>query len=194
MPKGSGAGKFFLGLILGLILIPIAVFCFLRFGHLPVAVADQPIPFERQLTHTALDARIDREAPKDSPFGPSEDAFMGGAREYMEHCAFCHGTPSQDAHVGRLMYPHAPQLFKSHRAGVTGVSDDPVGETYWKVANGIRLTGMPAFKDHLSDIQIWQVSLLLKNADQPFPDPVAKILAAHPAADHDDDHDHSAAK
>jgi len=27
---------------------------------------------------------------------------------------------------------------------VVGVSDDEPGETYWKVANGIRLTGMPA--------------------------------------------------
>jgi len=187
MPKGSSAGKFFLGLILGLILVPLAVLAYLRFGHLPVAVADNPLPFERQLTHTALDARISREAPADSPFGPSEDAFMGGAREYAEHCAFCHGTPGHDAHVGKLMFPHAPQLFKSHRPGVTGVSDDPVGETYWKIANGIRLTGMPAFKDHLSDVEMWQISLLLKNADQPYPDPVAKLLNGPASDDHDKD-------
>jgi mono/diheme cytochrome c family protein len=56
------------------------------------------------------------------------------------------------------------------------VSDDPAGETYWKVANGIRLTGMPAFKKTLTDTQMWQVTLLLKNADQQLPDPVTKIL------------------
>jgi thiosulfate dehydrogenase len=59
---------------------------------------------------------------------------------------------------------------------VVGVSDDEAGETYWKVANGIRLTGMPAYNHVLSDTQMWQVSLLLKNANQQLPDPVVKIL------------------
>ncbi|HMC58879.1 MAG TPA: hypothetical protein VKJ01_06795, partial [Candidatus Solibacter sp.] len=47
-----------------------------------------------------------------------------------------------------------------------GVTDDPAGETYWKVANGIRLTGMPGFSGSLSTEQMWQVSLLLSNADK----------------------------
>ena len=59
------------------------------------------------------------------------------------------------------MYPKPPELFKGH-----GVTDDPVGETYWKVANGIRLTGMPAYSGSLSEAEIWQVSLLLANADK----------------------------
>ena len=41
---------------------------------------------------------------------------------------------------------------------------------------GIRLTGMPSYNHILNDTQIWQVSLLLKNADQQLPDPVMKIL------------------
>jgi mono/diheme cytochrome c family protein len=62
------------------------------------------------------------------------------------------------------------------------VSDDPPGETYWKAANGIRLTGMPAFKDTLTDTQIWQVSLLLANADKPLPPrALAIVLGVAPA-------------
>jgi mono/diheme cytochrome c family protein len=56
------------------------------------------------------------------------------------------------------------------------VSDDPPGETYWKVANGIRLTGMPAFKDVLTETEMWQVSLLLANADKPLPPAALDIL------------------
>lgn len=52
-------------------------------------------------------------------------------------------------------------MFKGH-----GVTDDPAGETYWKVANGIRLTGMPAYRDALSPTEMSQVSLLLANADK----------------------------
>jgi len=46
------------------------------------------------------------------------------------------------------------------------VTDDDAWESYWKVENGIRLTGMPAFKGQLSEKQIWQVSVLVKNADK----------------------------
>ena len=57
-----------------------------------------------------------------------------------------------------------------------GVSDDDPGETFWKVKNGIRLTGMPSYQHILSDAEMWDVALLLKNADQPLPDPVKAIL------------------
>jgi mono/diheme cytochrome c family protein len=70
-------------------------------------------------------------------------------------------------------------LWRKHPKGkVVGVSDDDAGESYWKVANGIRLTGMPAFDHVLTDTEMWQVTLLLKNADQQLPDPVVKILTA----------------
>jgi mono/diheme cytochrome c family protein len=49
-----------------------------------------------------------------------------------------------------------------------GVSDDDPGETFWKVKNGIRLTGMPAFEHTLSNEDMWDVTLLLKAADQPM--------------------------
>ena len=60
-----------------------------------------------------------------------------------------------------------------------GVSDDPPGETYWKVANGIRLTGMPSFKSVLTETEMWQVSLLLANADKPLPPEALEILNGH---------------
>jgi mono/diheme cytochrome c family protein len=60
------------------------------------------------------------------------------------------------------------------------VSDDPPGETYWKVANGIRLSGMPSYKDVLTETQMWQVSLLLANADKPLPPAAVDILNGLP--------------
>jgi hypothetical protein len=46
------------------------------------------------------------------------------------------------------------------------VTDDPVGRTYWTVKNGLRMTGMPGFGEMLSENQLWQVSLLLSQADK----------------------------
>jgi mono/diheme cytochrome c family protein len=62
-----------------------------------------------------------------------------------------------------------------------GVTDDSPGETYWKVANGIRLTGMPGFSQSLSETQMWQISLLLANADK-LPHSVTAVLRGQPEA------------
>ena len=173
---GSGFGKVVLGFVLGIAAVAVGVAAYLKFGPLPVAVADKPFPGEAAIVKLPLNARIDGEK-KDAPFGTSEDVFEGGAKVYKEQCASCHGAPGKDVRFAGSMYPEAPQLWKKHgRKNVVGVSDDDAGETYWKVANGIRLTGMPSYSKVLTDTQMWQVSLLLKNADKELPDPVMNIL------------------
>jgi mono/diheme cytochrome c family protein len=57
-----------------------------------------------------------------------------------------------------------------------GVSEDPPGVTYWKVDNGIRLTGMPSFKHILSTEEMWQVSLLLAAAGKPLPVSAQQVI------------------
>jgi mono/diheme cytochrome c family protein len=63
--------------------------------------------------------------------------------------------------VAKGMFPRAPQLFEQHDM----VTHDPIGEDFRKVKNGIRLSGMPGFRDSLSEIQIWRVSAWLAQAD-----------------------------
>jgi thiosulfate dehydrogenase len=163
--------RFLLGVIVGVVLVAAGLFAYLRFGNLPVATADSPFPMERQITHSALDARIDKELVKTPPIAADDATFQAGAVVYQQQCSSCHGVPGRDSSFAKYMFPRAPQLFvKHHDEDVVGVSDDPPGETYWKVANGIRLTGMPAYKNVLNETQMWQVSLLLANADKLPPD------------------------
>lgn len=179
-------GRILLGIVLGVILVPVAVMAWFHFGKVPVAVADAPFPQERKLAHGALDARIDHEMIANPPIPADEAAFVAGAQIYHDQCAACHGLHGKPSSFGAHMYPDAPPLWeKHHNNDVVGVSDDPPGETYWKVANGIRLTGMPSFKEVLTDMQMWQVSLLLANADKPLPPAAIDILngtAPQPAA------------
>jgi len=168
--------KFLAGLLLGLLIVPAMVWGYLRFGHPPVAVTDGPLPFEKQLVRAPLHARIDREMPRSSPIAATDENVTAGAVVYRAHCAVCHGLPNRGADIAAHMYPSAPPLFKWHRQGVIGVSDDPAGETYWKVANGIRLTGMPSFAKILTTAQMWQVTLLLKNANRTLPNAAVHLL------------------
>ncbi|MBV9296790.1 MAG: cytochrome c [Acidobacteriaceae bacterium] len=148
--------------VVGLIVLPLFGWLYFRFGYAPVATAASPMPFEKRLAHMALNARIEKEAPKNSPLQPTDDNYLAGTHIYRANCAICHGLPGQPGSpTSKGMYPRPPQLFKGH-----GVTDDPPGETYWKVANGIRLTGMPAYTGALSETEMWQVSLLLANADK----------------------------
>src|ERR1700749_4752381 len=161
--------KFLLGFIVGLLIIPVAGFIYYHVGHPPVAVADQPFLLERELVRAPLHARIEKEMPKAAPIEPSDTNLEAGAHIYRQQCAACHGLYGIPAKFAKGMYPEAPQLWEPHRNGVVGVSDDPPGETYWKVANGIRLSGMPAFKNVLNQTEMWQVAQLLANADKPLP-------------------------
>lgn len=150
---------------------------YLKYGRPPVAVADASLPIETVIAHVSLDARMDREMQL-SPLVPSETAYEVGAKVYIEQCASCHGRPENDVDYAKWMYPRAPQLWHKHaQSNVVGVSDDEPGKTFWKVKNGIRLTGMPAYNHLLNDEQMWNVTLLLKAADQPLSDSVKGILA-----------------
>jgi mono/diheme cytochrome c family protein len=168
--------KFLLGLIIGLLILPAWAFFYLHVGHPPVAVADKPFPFEKQIVRMPLAARIDKEMPATAPIQPSPDTLIAGAQIYRQQCASCHGLYGRPSDFANHMYPHAPQLWAPHHNGIVGVSDDPVGETWWKVANGIRLTGMPSFDKVLNQTQMWQVSLLLQQADKPLPPEAMNLL------------------
>jgi mono/diheme cytochrome c family protein len=154
--------SFVVGLIIGLILIPLGVFVYFTTGMAPVATSAQAMPFEKMLAAKALEARVEKEMPKNVPLPANDETYAAGAKVYAGNCAVCHGLPDQpQTAIAQGMFPKPPHLL--HGKGVT---DDPPGETYWKVKNGIRLTGMPAFSPSLADTQIWQVSLLLANADK----------------------------
>ena len=145
-------------------LIPVVLgYCYFRFGFAPVATSATPMPFETTMARLALHARLEKEASKQPPFPANEANLTRGAAIYAENCSFCHGVPGQSASLAaKGMFPLPPQLLEPDEM----VTDDPVGETYWKVSNGIRMTGMPGFGEMLTPMQVWQVSLMLANADK----------------------------
>lgn len=170
--------NFISGVMISIVLLPICAFFYFRFGYAPVATAAPPFPLERKLASMALHARISKEAPKESPVPATEPNLLAGANIYREQCAVCHGTAGDPkTPTAKGMYPPPPQLLRGK-----GVTDDSVGETFWKAANGIRLTGMPGYRGSLTDEQLWQVSQFLANADK-LPQPV-KDLVSQPAPAH----------
>lgn len=169
--------KFIAGLVLGIIVVPVLLYLYLVGGSAPVATTDPDMPFEVFLAHKARNVRIDRDMPKVAPIQPSEANYVAAAELYKQHCAVCHGVPeSEKTAIATGMYPRPPQLFKGK-----GVTDDEPGESYWKIFNGFRLTGMPGFSKSLNETQMWQLALLVANADK-LPASAKAALAAPSAA------------
>jgi mono/diheme cytochrome c family protein len=151
------------GILLGICLCLVGVYIFLTRGGMPVGTKGGPLPFERSIAGAALRSAIGSAAEQPSPIPADETNLAAGARVFRVQCVVCHGSLGlPPTAIARGMFPTPPQLLPPNK----GVTDDPVGETYWKAKNGIRLTGMPGFGDSLSDTELWQVSQFLLHAQE----------------------------
>ncbi len=155
--------KILIGVALGFILIFAGAYFFLISGAMPVATKGPPLPLEKWVTSQALHAAMRGETETQSPYPEDSETFLAGSKIYKQNCAVCHGTPAaKETAIAKGLFPKPPQFFKDDE----GVTDDPSGEIFWFVKNGVRLTGMPGFTDSLSEKELWQVSLFLKNTDK----------------------------
>jgi thiosulfate dehydrogenase len=175
--------KFIVGVIVGIVIVPVVLIIYLVSGFAPTAATDKPLPFETWIAGKALQERIQKEAPVRDLSSITAADLLAGADTYKKDCAVCHGLPDQPAAaIGDGMFPPAPQLMQPPRPrpggpppggrapemGERGPSGPgrggprPNGD-FWRVKNGIRLTGMPSFEKTLSDDQMWQVVALLQH-------------------------------
>jgi len=160
-----------IGFLLAVVVLAGGLFYYFDSDMAPVATADPAMPFEKKLAGMALNAHIEKQHIQQSPVAADEPNFLAGAGVYKQHCAVCHGLADQPpTDYAATMFPKPPQLFRGK-----GVTDDPASESYWKTANGIRLSGMPSFNNKLTDTQLWQVSQLLAHANE-IPESVKRVL------------------
>jgi len=168
----------FFGVILGVLGVGAFAYWYFSTGRAPVAVTSAEMPLERRFARMGLHAYLDKLPHLEPQVSADEKNLLAGAKVYQEHCAVCHGLPdAQKTAIAEGMFPKPPQLFKG-----MGVTDDDAWESYWKVSGGIRMSGMPGFKDRLSETQIWQVAVLVKNADKIGPAVKAELNGVVPPA------------
>lgn len=139
-----------------------AAFAAVQFGAVP-AGADAKAPrIEQWAAKRSLHAALERdERGVTAPLTPTDDNLLAGVKSYGANCAVCHGAAdAKTSTLAKGFYVKAPQLAKD------GVEDDPEAVTYWKVKHGIRFTAMPAFGANLSDTELWQLALFLKQMDK----------------------------
>jgi thiosulfate dehydrogenase len=139
---------FILGIIVALAAMIVGGYIFVKLGALPAGQDDKPGKLEKWAAKTSLAATIGRQAKGlISPMQPTEANLTAGATLYVTHCQVCHGGADAKASaIAKGLTPDPPQLAKD------GVEDDPEAVTWWKIAHGIRFTGMPSFHESLTEM------------------------------------------
>ena len=143
---------FILGILITIAAIIIAVIFVAETGRVDMRADQTPSSWERRLAGGAMDASVERHAPKvTNPLQPTTQYLVGGAAVYLDHCALCHGDPLHPrSALGESLYPPAPQFM-------TDAADMGDAENYYITVHGIRWTGMPGWKNVLKEQDIWQV-------------------------------------
>lgn len=168
---------FFLGALAAGAMAGLAVYLVGSYGYMPANADVKPPILEKWFATMALEAAITRQMPhKPNPVPLTDANLVEGIKLYAANCAVCHGAAdAKPSNVALGLYQKAPQLAKY------GVEDDDDGVTYWKIYHGIRMTGMPAYRQTLTEDQIWKIALFLKNMDQ-LPAGPQKVWEAVPSA------------
>jgi mono/diheme cytochrome c family protein len=122
-------------------------------GLMPTNADSSPPSVELQVATRALDAALDRRAPRlSNPVLSNDDNLIDGLKIYTMNCAVCHGTlDNQPSPLEHSFYPPVPQL-------ILDPVSDPQWRTYYVVRNGIRYTGMPSWRHTLSEQDMWKVT------------------------------------
>ena len=142
--------------VVGLLLGPIIGLAVLTWGLWPWRATSTPPTWENALAARSLHVAIKREAANlHSPLEPTEETLLAGMKIFRTNCAGCHGDFGQPSTWGgKAFYPRVPQFAVSPP---TLRSE----EMFLVVRNGIRYSGMGAWRDLMSEEDTWKVVLFL---------------------------------
>lgn len=152
---------FILGVIATLVFLFVAGLIIAQFGLFPTNADATPPAFEQRIAMSALDASMDRHAPRlSNPLPATDDNLIDGMKAYSTNCAVCHGTldykPSPLEHS---MYPPPPQI-------ILEPVDDPEWHTYYAIRTGVRYSGMPSWDKAMNDQDLWKVTAFLSRLEK----------------------------
>ena len=143
-----------LALVAGMLLAPAMIALLAATGGLPSDGLSDPPVWESRLGQRALAASLERRAEglRNPIAANDEAALLAGMSLYRNNCAGCHGgLRERSAWGSRGFYPRVPQFWQ-----------DPVAITpeqaYAAIHGGIRYSGMGAWRDLISEPEMWQVA------------------------------------
>jgi mono/diheme cytochrome c family protein len=142
-----------IGAIVGIVLVvPLCALAFVKSGIYNVAATSPHTKLTTWLTHETMihSARLRAESVT-APSSFSEGDIVAGFCAYETHCVACHGA----AGVPRRPWVNGLEPQPPFLLDVTQRFTSE--QLFWIITNGIKMTGMPSWRDNLSAGETWDV-------------------------------------
>ncbi len=181
--------RFLQGVIVTLLLLVVGGIGLALLGFFPTNANTTPPQMEHRIAMSALDASMERRAPRlNNPVPPTDQNLIEGMKIYTMNCALCHGgLDRQPSVLGKSFYPPAPGL-------ILDPLDDPEWHVFYAVRTGVRYTGMPSWEKNLSESDLWKVTAFLTRVEKLPPgaqDFWKKSVGVSPPTESHEEHDHA---
>lgn len=140
--------------IIGLVLVPVLLAIAGIMGRLPSDATSEPPKWESSAGMRALDASLEKRSKGlSSPIAANDPAALAaGGKIYANNCAGCHGSAKGPSDWGaKNFYPRAPQFLQEG-------SDVSPSEAFAAIHDGIRYSGMGAWRGQMKDEDMWKVA------------------------------------
>jgi mono/diheme cytochrome c family protein len=160
--------------VIGSIALPVVIVLVGILGFLPSKATSDPPGIESNIAMRALDASLEHRAKglRNPVAGNDEAALAMGMSIYSENCASCHGRANAPSAWGsKGFYPRAPQFWQEG-------SDVTAEEAYAAIHDGIRYSGMGAWRDLIKDDAMWKVATFVSHINRLPPDLQQKARAS----------------
>ncbi len=147
-------------------------------GWVGVAATDPDPPLVAWYLTTAREGAI-AAAVGDVEVPPLDDPRLlrTGVVRYHALCEGCHGAPGVDpGPIARGLNPLPPELHGARPAGERPARR--AARTYWILANGVRMTGMPAFGPLLGDDELWALTAFVERLPELTPEQYRAMVAS----------------
>lgn len=139
-------------LIATAVIIPLTAFVYMQSGIYNVGASSPHTMFTTWLTHETMIHSVHRRARRiEAPARVSAAQVRRGFCQYEAHCVACHGAPA----VARQQWVDGMEPSPPYLLDVTQRFPPP--QLFWIAKNGIKMTGMPAWRNAMSDREIWDV-------------------------------------
>jgi mono/diheme cytochrome c family protein len=161
---------------------------FVYSGWYDISATDQHLAPTYRLLDVAMRRSVKQRAEEIAvPDLKAQNRIRDGAFLYRQHCLQCHGAPGvPPAPFALGMTPVPVPLVHTARHWTPA-------EIFWVIKEGIKMTGMPAWKYRLSDEHIWSIVAFLpamagltpaQYADLRMvpPEPAPDVLEGKPSA------------
>jgi mono/diheme cytochrome c family protein len=133
------------------VVVSIVAYSRIRAGGLSADA--EPGALERAVATRLLRLSIPPDAQgQQNPFSAAPNTWRAAVDHFQDHCAICHGRDGRGrTEMGQNMYPKVPDLADQN---IQRLSD---GALFSIIQNGVRWTGMPAWKHEHTPEDTWKL-------------------------------------